>query len=155
MRSFAQPGRQVIYVGDFIDRGAQNIEVLSIVKPMVEHGHALAVMGNHEFNAICFHILHPETGLPLREYNVDYGDGHLAFLYEMEEKKELLTDVIDWFKTLPFFLDLEGLRVIHAMWNFDFIEQLKVLGASDSQFIADNDFIRNASIKGSREYYTI
>ena len=72
-----------------------------------------------------------------------------------KKKKELLTDVIDWFKTLPFFLDLEGLRVIHAMWNFDFIEQLKVLGASDSQFIADNDFIRNASIKGSREYYTI
>ncbi len=152
---FNQLDRQVIYVGDFIDRGTQNIEVLSIVKSMVEHRHALAVMGNHEFNAICFHTLHPETGLPLREYNVEYGDGHLTFLKEMKGKEQLLTEVIDWFQTLPFFLDLEGLRVIHARWNFDYIEQLKVLGGSDSQFIADNDFIRNASIKYSPEYHII
>ena len=152
---FNQSGRQVIYVGDFIDRGTQNLEVLSIVKPMVEHGHALAVMGNHEFNAICFHTLHPETGLPLREHNEKNEDGHQTFLSEIKEKDELLAEVIDWFQTLPFFLDLEGLRVVHAEWNFDFIEHLKVRGGSDSQFIADDDFIRNASIKYTPEYHII
>jgi len=65
---FNQHGRQIIYVWDFIDRGTQNVEVYNIVRPMVEQGHALAVMGNHEFNAICYHTRHPETGLPLREH---------------------------------------------------------------------------------------
>jgi len=152
---FTQSGRQVIYVGDFIDRGYQNIEVLSIVKPMVEQGHALAVMGNHEFNAICFHTQHPETGLPLRKHNKKNEDGHQTFLREIEGKDELLVEVIDWFKSLPLFLDLEVLRVIHAEWNFDFIEQLKVRGGSDIQFIADDDFFINAAIKGSSEYHII
>jgi predicted MPP superfamily phosphohydrolase len=153
--TFTQFGRQVIYVGDFIDRGNQNIEVLSIVKPMVEQGHALAVMGNHEFNAICFHTLHPETGLPLRKHNKKNKDGHQTFLSEFEGKDELLVEVIDWFKSLPFFLDLEGLRVIHAEWNSDFIEQLKRMGGSDVQFIGDDDFFINAAMKGSSEYHII
>ena len=152
---FAQLGRQVIYVGDFIDRGLQNLEVLGIVKPMVEQGHALAVMGNHEFNAICFHTRHPETGLPLREYDNNYGDGHLRFLSEIKGKEELLDEIIDWFKSLPLFLDLEGLRVIHAEWDFDFIEQLKVRGGSDIRFIADDNFFLNAAIRGTSEYYII
>ena len=152
---FTQLGRQVIYVGDFIDRGLQNMEVLSIVKPMVEQGHALAVMGNHEFNAICFHTMHPVTGLPLREHNEKNEDGHKTFLSEIEGKDELLDEVIDWFKSLPLFLDLEGLRVIHAEWNFDFIEQLKVRGGSDIQFTADDDFILNAALKGTSEYHII
>jgi len=28
--------------------------VIDIVKPMIEQGFALSVMGNHEFNAICY-----------------------------------------------------------------------------------------------------
>ena len=48
------PDRQVIFLGDFIDRGPKIPEVLEIVRPMVEQGAALAVMGNHELNAIGF-----------------------------------------------------------------------------------------------------
>jgi hypothetical protein len=40
--------------------------VINIVKPMVEHEAAYAIMANHEFNVIAFHKMHPETGLPLR-----------------------------------------------------------------------------------------
>ena len=39
--------QKVIFLGDFIDRGPQQREVIEIVKPMVEQGHALSVMGNH------------------------------------------------------------------------------------------------------------
>ena len=38
--------RKVIFLGDFIDRGPQQRRVLAIVKPMVEAGAALTVMGN-------------------------------------------------------------------------------------------------------------
>lgn len=51
--------RKVIFLGDFIDRGEhlrQHREVLDTVMTMIESGHALAVMGNHEFNA--WHITH-------------------------------------------------------------------------------------------------
>jgi len=55
-------GRKAVFVGDFIDRGPQIPETLAIVKAMCDQGHAFAVMGNHEYNAICFHTPHVEKG---------------------------------------------------------------------------------------------
>jgi hypothetical protein len=49
---FRHPQRDMIFVGDFIDRGPQQREVLRIARAMCEAGVASAVMGNHEFNAI-------------------------------------------------------------------------------------------------------
>jgi Calcineurin-like phosphoesterase len=49
---FRHPEKQMIFVGDFIDRGPQQREVLRIARSMCEAGAAKAVMGNHEFNAI-------------------------------------------------------------------------------------------------------
>ena len=48
-------GRKVVFLGDFIDRGPKIREVLHIVKNMCDNGHAMAIMGNHEFNAISLH----------------------------------------------------------------------------------------------------
>jgi len=56
--------RQVIFLGDFIDRGPHQRRVLNLVRAMVADGTALAVMGNHEFNAIAF-------------YTPDGSGGHL------------------------------------------------------------------------------
>ena len=44
--------RKMIFVGDFIDRGPEQREVLRIARSMCEAGSASAVLGNHEFNAI-------------------------------------------------------------------------------------------------------
>ena len=49
---YRHPERQAIFFGDFIDRGPRIRETLEIVRTMVEHGSALAVMGNHEWNAL-------------------------------------------------------------------------------------------------------
>ena len=49
---FSHKERKVIFLGDFIDRGKEESLVINIVRPMLDNGHALAVMGNHEFNAI-------------------------------------------------------------------------------------------------------
>ncbi len=46
--------RMAIFVGDFIDRGPRQLESVRTVRRMVEAGSALAVMGNHEFNAIAW-----------------------------------------------------------------------------------------------------
>ena len=56
---FHHSSRQVIFLGDFIDRGPKIREVLSIAKNMVDKGTALAVMGNHELNAMAYHTKDP------------------------------------------------------------------------------------------------
>jgi hypothetical protein len=57
---YRHPDRKVIFLGNFIDRGPQIRQVLAIVWPMIEEGAALAVMGNHELNAIAFHTPDPQ-----------------------------------------------------------------------------------------------
>src|SRR4051794_116693 len=57
---YRHPERKVIFLGDFIDRGPKIRQVLEIVRPMLEEGHALAVMGNHELNALAFHTEDPD-----------------------------------------------------------------------------------------------
>ena len=54
--------RQIIFLGDFIDRGPGQQETLAIVRPMVDQSAALAVMGNHEFNAIAWATIDPASG---------------------------------------------------------------------------------------------
>ena len=56
---YRHPTRTVIFVGDFIDRGPEQREVLQIVRSMCDAGSAQAVMGNHEFNALGFGTEHP------------------------------------------------------------------------------------------------
>ena len=46
--------RKVIFLGDFVDRGDKQKEVINIVRPMIDKGFALSVMGNHEYNAIAY-----------------------------------------------------------------------------------------------------
>lgn len=44
---FRHDSRKIIFVGDFVDRGPQQIEVLRIARKMWEAGAASAVLGNH------------------------------------------------------------------------------------------------------------
>ena len=50
------PRRQVIFLGDIIDRGPHIREALHLVHAMVEHGQAHCIMGNHEFNALGWYM---------------------------------------------------------------------------------------------------
>ena len=49
---YRHASRTVVFLGDFVDRGPHQREVLRVARAMVEAGAARAVMGNHEFNAI-------------------------------------------------------------------------------------------------------
>lgn len=115
--------RKVIFLGDFIDRGDEQREVISIVRPMIESGSALSVMGNHEYNAIAYYTENGQGG-HYREHNEKNLKQHKAFLKAYVAHPDEYKSVIEWFKTLPFWLDLEGLRVIHACWDIDLIKKL-------------------------------
>ena len=104
-----------VFVGDLIDRGKGQAEVLSTVRSLVDAGHAHCVMGNHEFNAVCFATEHSTTGDPLREHSQKNLSQHSAFLaLDADERAEW----IEWFKELPLWLTLDDrLRVVHACWR--------------------------------------
>jgi Predicted phosphohydrolases len=110
------PTARLIFVGDFIDKGPAIRETLKIVRAMVEHGAALAVMGNHEYNAIAYHTSDGSGGY-FREHNAKNLKQHEATLQSFEGAPGELTEYLAWFGTLPLFLDLGGLRVVHACWD--------------------------------------
>ena len=57
---YRHASRQLIFVGDFIDRGPEIRRTLQIARAMVDAGTARAVMGNHEFNALLYHTKGPD-----------------------------------------------------------------------------------------------
>lgn len=115
---WTHPQRQVIFLGDFVDRGPGQVETVVIARTMVEAGAALAVMGNHEFNAVAWTMADPlHPGQYLRSRNRRNRDQHEAFLTQVGEGSAMHADIIEWFKTLPLYLDLPGLRVVHACWH--------------------------------------
>ena len=124
------PGRTAILVGDFIDRGPYQLRSVTTARRMVEAGAALAVMGNHELNAIAWHTPDPDDhGEYLRPHFSDkWGEKnrkqHERFLAEVENQPEVHREVVEWFLTLPLWLDLPGIRVVHACWHPKFMEWL-------------------------------
>jgi hypothetical protein len=117
------PTRSAIFVGDFIDRGPAQVRTVRTVRRMVEYGAALAVMGNHELNAIAWHTPHPELHDEFlrSHFNAKWGQKnrkqHAAFLAEVERIPALHNEIINWFLTLPLWLELPELRVVHACWH--------------------------------------
>jgi len=116
------PSRKAVFLGDFIDRGPHQRGVIRIVRPMIDAGHALAVMGNHEFNAIAYAT--PRTGGGFfREHNAKNWQQHKVFLDAYEYTHDY-HELIDWFGRLPLWLDLGELRVVHACWDRVSIERI-------------------------------
>ena len=113
---FRHPNRQVIFLGDFIDRGPKIRQVLEIVRPMIEEKTALAIMGNHELNALAYHTADPESpGEYLRRRSPKNEKQHRATLEQLSPRE--LRSCLEWFRTLPLWLDLPGLRAVHACWD--------------------------------------
>jgi len=115
-RGFRHAERKVVFVGDFIDRGPEIARSIEIARATVDAGDGLAVMGNHEYNAIAFHTPRPYQSdgffRPHTEKNVRQ---HRATLDQLSGQQ--LSDAVTWFKSLPVALEVGGIRVAHAAWQ--------------------------------------
>lgn len=120
-----EPDRQIVFLGDFIDRGPENGAVIRIVRELMDAGRAQAVMGNHELNALHFHTADPWTGAPLRPHDNHNLVQHESFLKEFPLGASHTKDVLDWMKGLPLFIETEGFRAVHAAWIKSAIDDLK------------------------------
>ena len=118
--------RKAIFVGDFVDRGPRIRETLATVREMTDRGNAYAVMGNHELNAICFHTRKPgEEHRWMRTRNDRHLGQHLETLYQFRNHGNLWDDYLKWFFSLPLFLDLPEIRVVHSAWDPESIRTIR------------------------------
>lgn len=131
-----------VFVGDLIDNklgdNLSHLKTLSQVKWLVDAGQAICLMGNHEFNAVGWSIRHPQTGKPLRAHLPNNLKQHRAFLSEVVEDSALHREWVDWFKTLPLFVDFCDIRAIHACWDDEVIERLKPYLNTDNSLKAEH-----------------
>lgn len=140
--TWRHPDRQVVFVGDFIDRGLAQVETVAIVRRMVDAQSALAIMGNHEFNAIAWFTPDPQVpGEYLRKrHSGTRGERnfrqHEAFLREVNGTPKH-REIIDWFLTLPLWLELDDIRVVHACWHQNFINGLMTSVGDEGRLTRD------------------
>lgn len=143
--------RKAIFLGDFVDRGPDVKGCLKMVKHMVEEEAAMSILGNHEYNLVAF-FTRRENGRFLRPHIVKNLRQVKSSLKAFDDSQKKLQKYLDWFKTLPLFLELEGIRIVHATWDEKHIKFLK-------QFYPENrlseDLLFKSFDKGSKENLAI
>ncbi|GIW83154.1 MAG: diadenosine tetraphosphatase [Gemmatales bacterium] len=149
---YRHKSRTAVFVGDFIDRGRQIRRVLDIARAMCESHAAVAVIGNHEFNALAFHTPHPnQPGKFLRDHSEKNFKQHSSTLQQVPESE--LADHLEWFRRLPIWLELDGVRVVHACWN---PKQLGVIETALREFGGlSTEFLLQATDRSSELFQAV
>jgi hypothetical protein len=156
--AWRNPDRQAIFVGDLIDRGPGQRETVELVRAMVDADQARIVMGNHEFNAVAWYLEDPDDGgRYLRPRHGELGERnrhqHAAFLAEVEDVPALHRDYINFFLGMPLWLDLPGLRVVHACWHAGHMAALEPVLAPGNRMTPE--LMVEASRPGSMEFVAV
>lgn len=116
---YRHPERQVVFLGDLVDRGPQIRETLHLVRDMVAAGAATLVLGNHEINLLGFHT--PASPQSERSYLRERSERHQSQLNETLQQFDSysgeLRAFLDWMLELPLFMEFEHFRVAHACWD--------------------------------------
>lgn len=147
-KHYSHPNRKALFVGDYIDRGPQIRETLEIVKNMVDNNSAIALLGNHEYNALGFHTKDPNGGY-LREHSIKNILQHSETLKQFKNRQEEFKMYLEWFKTLPLFYETATFRAVHACWDYKSIAIIKEK-LDNNRLIGDLIF---ESVKEGTELY--
>ncbi len=145
--AFRYPGneRMVVFLGDYVDRGPKVRETMNLVRSMREAGSAIALMGNHEFNMLSFWQKNGYGGRYLksvgqgylREHTFNKVAVHSKTVTDYVGRKAEFKEMMEFVKTLPFYLETDLFRAQHASFNPQAVAQLKAAGIS---CFADGNF---------------
>lgn len=128
---FAGKGcRKVIFLGDLVDRGPEIRQTLALVKAMVDEGSAQVVLGNHEFSAIAYFT--PIKKGFLRQHTLRSDEQIKETLQQFSGLVHEWQVYLQWFKSLPLFLEFDDFRVVHACWDHALIAEYKAAFQSHS-----------------------
>jgi len=117
--------RQVVFLGDLIDRGDGIRESVLMAQEMVAAGHAQVILGNHEYHALAYHtrVPGPEGPRWLCRRSERATRQLEATLSQFANHPGDWRDTLDWFARLPLWLEWSRLRVVHACWDEGLIRQ--------------------------------
>lgn len=124
------PGaRRLVFIGDLCDRGPDSPAVIRRVESLVAAGVAQCLLGNHELNV-------------LRGARKD-ANGWF-FEHDHDRRRDKYRDcrpaaddverraILRFFTTLPIVLERADLRLVHACWDDERIEELRLEQGSGS-----------------------
>jgi len=144
-------GRQVIFVGDIVDRGPRVRQALHDVKEMIDAGSARMVLGNHEYNAMAY-FTEDDQGHPLRAHNPRHQRVIQETLDQFANYPQEWRAFLDWFLELPLALDDEDLRVVHACWDQSLMPEFF---RQHPDGCMDDGFFRRSAVPGSFEFSVV
>ncbi len=117
--------RHLVFLGDLIDRGPDSPGVVRWVTRMIEKGYAVAVMGNHDLNAIS---RREKRENPWLFGHDDVSPAEKAITCD-DEREEIL----GLLAAHPVARERSDLRVVHACWNDEALQLLAgAAGANQS-----------------------
>lgn len=115
--------RKIIFTGDFINRGPKIRKTVQLIRKLVEEGLAQSVLGNHELNAILYATM-DKQGKFFQKHLPQFKIPLMKTLDDYKNYNDEFNDAVKWFRTLPLYLDLGVLRVVHGCWNDAHIETI-------------------------------
>lgn len=141
------PQRMAVFLGDIIDRGPQIRQSLELVYLMVEQGHAHCLMGNHEYYALAWHT--PTASGFVRDHNDRHASLWQATAEQFASHAADWRSYLDWFASLPLFLENQRCRMVHACWDDELISAVREQFAGSR---VDLDFVRASAVRDSFEH---
>jgi len=102
-------GRIPVFLGDLVDRGPRSLETARLVADLAADRRAFCLMGNHEYNLVCWHAGLPGWEEPKRSNRPTTED--------VRRRPDDWAPALTFFRTLPLALELPDLRAIHAVWH--------------------------------------
>jgi hypothetical protein len=116
--------RNLVFVGDLIDRGPDSVAVVQLVERLMSAGIAQAILGNHELN-----LLAGDEKEGNGWFRGDTRDQWQHGGVTQPFQSRLATDderapILGFLRELPLMLEREDLRVVHACWREDAVRRL-------------------------------
>jgi serine/threonine protein phosphatase 1 len=119
---------QLIFIGDYIDRGPDSKGVIDYIMELEAQGFAIRkLMGNHEDYCLTaweedqdvrsFLGIRPKTSTQ-KEWET-YGGKQALESWDVDRPREIPQKYIDWMKELEYFIEIDNFVVVHAGLNFE------------------------------------
>jgi serine/threonine protein phosphatase 1 len=136
------PDKELVFVGDLVDRGPNSKEVVSWV---MNKNHK-CVLGNHEHMMLKYYRPGGTYG-----YDSDvwiWNGGNMTNMqYRYKDQKPVLNDHLDWIEQLPLYIKTDDILISHAPW----IPEIDLEDSNDNLF----DVIWNRDVPEEREEFQV
>jgi hypothetical protein len=122
-------GRRLVFIGDLCDRGPDSPAVVARVEAMMREGTAQCLLGNHELSLLRGARKDANGWFFERDHDRERGRYMTARSARDDAERQA---ILRFFGSLPLALEREDLRLVHACWDDERIEELRLGSRSAS-----------------------